>query len=64
MSFDTMMASATLFDDHHGGRGRQPADEGDEREQLEPADSGSASTNMSLSTLRARRSAGPPWRSE
>ena len=34
MSFDTMIASATDFDDHHGGRGRQPADEGDDREQF------------------------------
>ena len=34
MSFDTMMASATDFHDHHRGRGREAADEGDEREQF------------------------------
>ena len=37
------------LDDHHGGRRREPADKGDEREQFECAVSGSASTNMSPS---------------
>ena len=34
MSFDTMMASATDLDDHHGGRRRKPADESGNREQV------------------------------
>ena len=34
MSFDTMIASATDFDDHHRGRGGEAADEGDEGEQF------------------------------
>ena len=34
MSFDTMMASATDFDDHHGGGRRQPAHKSRDREQV------------------------------